>query len=490
MKSVVRTGVVGMVVMFVFGVGVASAQKDHCAILFVGQSLAKNIFNNSGGLMNMLNTNNDFKLKSGCSDIVPINGATGSSAADCAISKKEESSSEPPKSFFNCWINRIPTYYKGVGLDGVGYGAAFETANTEIDKAIITNNKRIIAVIWSQGEKDSSSVTKKLVGFVPDPSARCERDLSGVYTYCREAYEKNVARIFNDLRKRIADRSKTYLTKVIDGNTIPIFILAIGRRAFSPDYSTSLDRGVQTIREAQYKIVENGVNLSIAALGYDQPLKPLVSDVEVHPTSEGDAETAKRFGFDILSYFNKFNNKIPNNRANYIGPKIVAAGRSGDDILVTVAHSPNTSMISPLSNCNAGKPCGFRVLQKTTHIPYNIEVTKDGTLPSVNGLKQTRYRIKFLDQTKPLDFDLAFAYGTMREINVPTLRLFDKTMQYVNEAPNILKQKCLSTVLASSPTECDKPENLTLPIQPAFFEYRSGKFSNPLNNRPLALPTQ
>jgi hypothetical protein len=461
MEFVKRMSVLGIVLLLLSAVGTAFAQSP-CAILIVGQSLGQGVYGQRSGIAEVIDTD-DFRMKSNCSSISFVDGATGSSAAECAITQQQEDPNRPT----NCWINHSPDYN-----DGERYGNAFQEAQVQVDIAMNnldpTKRKRIIALIWSQGEDDAAYITKKFsrIRLITEPEDLCTvQDV-----YCKAAYKNNVAEIFMVLRSMIVSYSRENFGVMIEEKDIPIFIPVIGRRAFRSNVSTASimksDKGIQTIREAQYEIVNEGVNVYIAALGYDQPLQAIEPhrNNQVHPTQAGYLETAKRLGFAIRSAFDH----IP----IYIGPKVVEASWDGMDIVATVAHSTQTSMPSA-RHCIAPTYCGFRVFDDATSLA--IEVRKDDTPNIVNGLKHTRYRIKLLDQPNSSKIDLAFAFGAMHEINV--LRTVNGVER--NEAKNILKQKCLSTV---SPAECGRPENRTLPIQPAFFSSQNGAFSNRLND--------
>ncbi len=480
MKFVIRMSVtVGIVILLLLWSmeSTVFAQKlPSCAILIVGQSLGKGIYDRRDGIAEVID-NVDFKRKSNCQSIDFVDGATGGSAAECAISQK--ANEEPAK----CWINHSPTYNGGKKIGGA-LDYALSKIGTTMNNSIPTKRKKILALIWSQGERDSSYITKPFPELITDPSNLC----GFPKIYCKEAYKQDVNEIFMELRKSIVTYSKANFGSQINNEDIPIFVHAIGRRAISSTVSSSSisdwDKRVQTIREAQYEIIEDGVNVSIAALGYDQPLGEILSSdtSNPHPTPDGYFEIAKRLGFAIQSYFN--GSHIP---AYYTGPQVVGVSWENWDIIATIAHSTKTST-PDTPKCTAPTYCGFQVSDGVTS--FKIEVSKNGSPKTVNGLKQTQYRLKILDRPSNLDINrirLTFAFGAMSEINVPRT-VNDATTnnpETINEARNIVTQKCLST---ASPDECTRPENLTLPIQPAFFISQGGKFSNMLNKFLLVLP--
>lgn len=470
MKSVKRMIVLGMVMVLLSTVHSAIAQtQSPCSILIVGQSLAQGVYGQHSGIAAEID-NADFKTKTKCSSVNFVDGATGSSAADCAITRQDEDEDRP----INCWINHRADYN-----GGERYGNAFREAHNQIkntmNNATLSKRRRIIAIIWSQGERDSSYAMRTVPGLITEPANLC----SGAGVYCKAAYKNNVAEILGTLRAIIADYLRTNFQTGSDGEDIPVFIPVIGRRAFPSSTSASsiakLSLGIKTIREAQYEIVKEGVNISIAALGYDQPLQAIIppSTSQVHPTDSGYLQTARRLGFAIRSYFD-------NNPYAYVGPKVLEARWESADIAVIVAHSMKTSMPSAPS-CTAPTYCGFVVLDGG--VSRKINVIKDGTLSSVNGLKRTKYRIQLLEQLSGSRTELAFALGAMNELNVPRIVSGGET----NEAKNILTQKCLSTATME---ECGQHENTSLPVQPAFFSSssRSGPFSNQLNDLPLVPP--
>ncbi|CAK8715276.1 hypothetical protein KKHLCK_04380 [Candidatus Electrothrix laxa] len=280
--------------------------------------------------------------------------------------------------------------------------------------------------------------------------------------------------------------SKADFSLEINEEDIPIFIPIIGRRAFSETVLvssiTESDEGTQEIRDAQYEIVNEGVNVYIAALGYDQPLEAIQDDQDsqVHPTQSGYLEIAKRLGYSIQSYFDHVSNTpgLPDCIPFYIGPRVVEVNWDETDIVATIAHSTQASIPSA-PKCTAPTYCGFRVFDDTTLL--NIEVTQDNT-PSttVDGLEHTQYRIQLLDQQDSPDIALSFAYGAMNEINIP--QIVDEAIES-NDAENIVKQECLSTIPSS---ECfSSVETFSLPIQPALFCSQDGTFFNKLE---LELP--
>lgn len=445
MESVKRMSILGIVALLLFTSGMAFAQSP-CSILIAGQSLGVGLYEQRSGILEVINTD-DFKMKNNCSSISFANGASGS-AAECAIAQQPELTYK-----MNCWINHNPDY-----RGGRRYGNAFLMARKQIDYVMnnpdATERRRIIALIWSQGETDSFYMEKPLSELITEPDNLCT--IPNVY--CKAAYKHNVAEIFAALRSIIANYSSVNFGLAINGENIPIFISAIGRRAFLSNIPASsiipLDNGIQAIRNAQYEIANEGVNVYIGALGYDQPLRAIEpgKNSQAHPTPDGYLETAKRLGFAILSHFNQ--------APVYIGPKVVEAVWDGMDIVVTVTHSTKT-MMPGVPNCTAPRYCGFRVIDGAA-ASLAIEVSMDGRPIIVNGLKHTRYRITLPDQPKTAGIDLAFAFGSMHEINV--LRSIAGVDS--NDAKYILKQKCLSTV---SLAECNRPENRRLPIQPAFF---------------------
>ncbi|CAK8715288.1 hypothetical protein KKHLCK_04390 [Candidatus Electrothrix laxa] len=163
----------------------ASTESD-CAILIAGQSLGQGVYWQNSGIAEVID-NADFRMKTKCSSISFVNAATGGSAADCAITQHSEDLQLPQ----NCWINHSPDY-----LDGDRHGNALLTAKTEVDMTMTQNKKRIIAIIWSQGEIDSFYITKTFsrYGLVTEPPDLCSQNV-----YCKAAYKNNIAEIFDVL---------------------------------------------------------------------------------------------------------------------------------------------------------------------------------------------------------------------------------------------------------------------------------------------------